>query len=207
MHAFLDALWNYGRIVLIPLLVLGNVRPGEARPLVRAWRTLPAPLRERWQVVAVPRHPRALSQLEDEAAAAGHVRGRADRAAADGWRWDARLGVLSDWYRAADVAFVGGSLAPYGGHNPLEPAACGAAVVMGPHDASQREAVRALERAGGIWRVADASELSGALEALLGHAELRAARAAAALSVATAERGSAARAVQRLRELSLWPTR
>ena len=190
-----------------PLLVLGNVRPGEARPLVRAWRTLPAPLRERWQVVAVPRHPRALSQLEDEAAAAGHVRGRADRAASDGWRWDARLGVLSDWYRAADVAFVGGSLAPYGGHNPLEPAACGAAVVMGPYDASQREAVRALERAGGIWRVADASELSGALEALLGHAELRAARAAAALSVATAERGSAARAVQRLRELSLWPTR
>jgi 3-deoxy-D-manno-octulosonic-acid transferase len=157
--------------------------------------------------VAVPRHPRALSQLEDEAATAGHVRGRADRAAADGWRWDARLGVLSDWYRAADVAFVGGSLAPYGGHNPLEPAACGAAVVMGPHDASQREAVRALERAGGIWRVADASGLSGALEALLGHAELRAVRAAAALSVATAERGSAARAVQRLRELSLWPTR
>jgi len=67
--------------------------------------------------------------------------------------------------------------------------------------------VRALERAGGIWRVADASELSGALEALLGHAELRAVRAAAALRVATAERGSAARAVQRLRELSLWPTR
>ena len=78
---------------------------------------------------------------------------------------------------------------------------------MGANDAAQREAVRALERAGGIWRVADAAALSSALEALLGHAELRASRAAAALRVATSERGSAARAVQRLRELSLWPTR
>ena len=190
-----------------PLLVLGNVRPGEARPLVRAWRTLPVVLRERWQVVAVPRHPRALSQLQSEAAAAGHGPGLGASGAADAWRWDARLGVLSDWYRAAEVAFVGGSLAPYGGHNPLEPAACGAAVLMGPNDAAQREAVRALERAGGIWRVADAAALSNALEALLGHAELRASRAAAALRVATSERGSAARAVQRLRELSLWPTR
>jgi len=188
-----------------PLLVLGNVRPGEMRPLVRAWGALPLALRQHWQVVAVPRHPRALAQLQGEAADAGRGAGRADAATADAWRWDARLGVLSDWYRAADVAFVGGSLAPYGGHNPLEPAACGAAVLMGPYHASQREAVCALDGAGGIWRVADASSLSSAFEALLGHAELRASRAAAALRVATAERGSAARAVQALRELSLWP--
>ena len=189
-----------------PLLVLGNVRPGEVRPLARAWRSLPVSLRERWQVMAVPRHPRALAQLQAEANTAVSV-GRAAAATADAWRWDARLGVLSDWYRAADVAFVGGSLAPYGGHNPLEPAACGAAVLMGPHDAAQRVAVRALDRAGGIWRVADPAALSGALEALLGHEELRASRAAAALRVASSERGAAARAVQRLRELSLWPAR
>ena len=181
-----------------PLLVLGNVRPGEVRTLVRAWRALPVGLRQRWQVVAVPRHPRALGQLQAEAVP--------DAAMSEAWRWDARLGVLGDWYRAADVAFVGGSLAPYGGHNPLEPAACGAAVLMGPHDASQREAVRALDHAGGIWRVADAAALTSALEALMGHDELRASRAAAALRVAASERGSAARAVQRLRELSLWPT-
>jgi 3-deoxy-D-manno-octulosonic-acid transferase len=78
---------------------------------------------------------------------------------------------------------------------------------MGPYHASQREAVRALDGAGGIWRVADAGSLSSAFEALLGHAELRASRAAAALRVATAERGSAARAVHALRELSLWPVR
>jgi 3-deoxy-D-manno-octulosonic-acid transferase len=189
-----------------PLLVLGNVRPGEMRPLVRAWLALSPALRERWQVLAVPRHPRALPQLQAEASAAAHVGSSQDPLTSDTWRWDARLGVLSDWYRAADVAFVGGSLAPYGGHNPLEPAACGAAVLMGPHDASQREAVRALDHAGGIWRVADPGALAGAFEALLGHDDLRASRAAAALRVAASERGSAVRAVQRLRELSLWPT-
>jgi len=189
-----------------PLLVLGNVRPGEVRLLVRAWREQPVALRKRWQVVAVPRHPRALSQLQAEAIAAGLTAMNA-ASPTDAWRWDARLGVLADWYRAGEVAFVGGSLAPYGGHNPLEPAACGAAVMMGPHDSSQREAVRALERAGGLWRVPEPEALGSAFEALLGHDELRVTRAAAALRVAAAERGSAVRAVQRLRELALWPVR
>ncbi len=189
-----------------PLLVLGNVRPGETRLVVRAWRAVPAALRARWQVVAVPRHPRALSQIQAEAIAAG-LTAMAGAAPSDAWRWDERLGVLTEWYRAADVAYVGGSLAPYGGHNPMEPAACGAAVVMGTHDSSQREGVRALERAGGLWRVADAEALARALEALLGHADLRATRAAAALRVAASERGSAARAAARLAELGLWPVR
>jgi 3-deoxy-D-manno-octulosonic-acid transferase len=187
-----------------PLLALGNLRPGEARQVVRAWRALPPALRARWQVVAVPRHPRALAQLQAEAIAAG-LTAMAGAAASDAWRWDERLGVLAGWYRAADVAFVGGSLAPYGGHNPMEAAACGAAVIMGTHDASQRGGVRALERAGAIWRVADAAALTAGLEALLGHAELRERRAEAALRVAAAERGAAARALARLREFGLWP--
>ena len=189
-----------------PLLVLGNVRPGETRLLVRAWRAVPAVLRARWQVVAVPRHPRALAQIQAEAIAAG-LTAMAGAAPSDAWRWDERLGVLTQWYRAADVAFVGGSLAPYGGHNPMEPAACGAAVVIGPWHAAQREGVKALEAAGGIWCVADAEALTGALEALLGRAELRAGRAAAALRVAGSERGSAARAAAALEAMGLWPVR
>ncbi len=189
-----------------PLLVLGNVRPGEARALVRAWRSVPAATRARWQVVAVPRHPRALSQIQAEALAAG-LTSMAGAAVSDAWRWDDRLGVLARWYQAADVAFVGGTLAPYGGHNPMEPAACGAAVVIGPWHGSQREGVRALEAAGGIWTVADADALASAFEALLSREELRASRGAAALAVASAERGSAARAAARLEEWGLWPVR
>ncbi len=188
-----------------PLLVLGNVRPGEARLLARAWRALPADLRSAWQVVAVPRHPRALSQLQSEAIAAG-LTSRAAATSSDTWRWDERLGVLTQWYQAADVAFIGGSLAPYGGHNPLEAAACGAAAIMGVHDFSQRGSVRALDRAGALWRVADGAALTRAFEALLGSAELRAARSAAGVLVAAAERGSAARAVAELVERGLWPS-
>lgn len=189
-----------------PLLVLGNVRPGETRLLVRAWRAVPAALRARWQVVAVPRHPRALAQIQAEAIAAG-LTAMEDAAPSDAWRWDGRLGVLTQWYRAADVAFVGGSLAPYGGHNPMEPAACGAAVLIGPWHVSQREGVKALEASGGIWCVSDSEALTGALEALLGRDDLRAARAAAAVRVASSQRGSAERAALRLVELGLWPVR
>lgn len=189
-----------------PLLVLGNVRPGESRVLVRAWRAVPASVRARWQVVAVPRHPRALAQIQAEAIAAG-LAAMAGASAADAWRWDERLGMLADWYRAADLAFVGGTLAPYGGHNPMEPAACGAAVIIGPFHGAQREGVRALDAAGGLWKVPDGEGLVAAFEALLAHDALRATRAAAALRVASGERGSAARAVQQLREHGLWPVR
>ncbi len=189
-----------------PLLVLGNVRPGEARLLVRAWRAMPAVLRAGWQVVAVPRHPRALPQIQAEALAAG-LTSMTDAAASDAWRWDDRMGVLTTWYQAAEVAFVGGSLAPYGGHNPLEPAACGAATIIGPWHASQRESVRALDAAGAIWKVADDEGLTRAFQALLSRADVRETRAAAGIRVAAAERGSAARAVDRLRECGLWPVR
>lgn len=189
-----------------PLLVLGNLRPGETRLVVHGWRAVPAELRARWQVVAVPRHPRALAQIQAEAIAAG-LTATAHAAPSDAWRWEDRLGVLTAWYRAADLAFVGGSLAPYGGHNPMEPAACGAAVIMGTHDASQREGVAALERAGGIQRVADEHALARALALLMEDGEARRARASAALEVAAAERGSAARAVAKLEEAGLWPIR
>ena len=187
-----------------PLLVLGSLRPGEARLLARAWRRLPEATRERWQVVAVPRHPRASDELRAEATTCGVI--VTDEASLAGaWHWDARTGVLVSWYRAADVAFVGGSLTPWGGHNPLEPAACGAAVVMGPHHATQLEYVRALEARAAIWVAAEGQPLEVALGALLGQDRVREQRALAALEVAEALRGSAARAVDRLVEFGLWP--
>ncbi len=187
-----------------PLLVLGCVRPGEARLLARAWLQLPQMLRTLWQVVAVPRHPRATNELRTEAASAGVV---PSDGILEGWRWDDRTGVLVDWYRAADVAFVGGSLAPYGGHNPLEPAACGAAIVMGTHHASQRDSVDSLERLQAIWIVDDVAALVGAWNALLGASAVRTTRAEAALAVAHGQRGSAKRAVTQLAEWGLWPVR
>ncbi len=49
------------------------------------------------------------------------------------------LGELLDFYAAADVAFVGGSLVPVGGHNLLEPAALGVPILTGPDNSNSEE--------------------------------------------------------------------
>ncbi len=188
-----------------PLLVLGSVRPGEVRILARAWRTLDPALRDRWQVVAVPRHARAARGLRGEAAEGGVVVATDRSPARDAWRWDDRAGVLNAYYAAAEVAFVGGSLAPHGGHNPLEPAACGAALLMGPHHASQADAVAALERRDALWEVEDEAAARSALGALLGSPAVRELRARAASEVVQSQRGAGRRAVRWLCAWGLWP--
>ncbi len=187
-----------------PLLVLGSLRPGEARAMARAWMALPREMRELWQVVAVPRHPRAAAELREEAARAG-VLFTTSAPQGGAWRWDERMGILVGWYRAAEVAFVGGSLTPFGGHNPLEAAACGCAVIMGPHHATQLEYVRALRGADALALTTVGPHLLHTLAALLGDAGLRGRASAAGLAVAKAQRGSAGRAATRLSAAGLWP--
>jgi 3-deoxy-D-manno-octulosonic-acid transferase len=187
-----------------PLLVLGSVRPGEVRLLARAWRALPATVRDSWQVVVAPRHPRASADLAREARDAG-VTVSAPGGPAAAWRWDDRLGVLAGYYAVADAAFIGGSLLPFGGHNPLEPAACGAALLMGPYFESQRPAVLALAARNGIRLVNDAAALTAALAELLGDEETRRARGAAALAATAELRGAARRALTLLAAWRLWP--
>jgi len=157
-------------------------------------------------VVAVPRHPRASGELRAEAGRAGQALTEATGGQDGAWLWDDRLGVLRGYYGVADVVFVGGSLRPYGGHNPLEPAACGAALLMGPHHASQRDAVRELEAAGALCVAGSETEVAAALERLLGDADARASAGRAALGIIEQRRGAARRTVARLVELGLWAT-
>ncbi len=189
-----------------PLLVLGSLRPGEGRLVAQAWKTLDEDVRGRWQVVAVPRHPRAAADLREEVGRAG-VRVVDGGIPRDGeWRWEERLGVLNAWYAGADVAFVGGSLLPYGGHNPLEPAACGAAVLVGSHTASQAAAIDALEAHGALRVARDAGGLAAALRELLGDTGARDAASRAGLATVAEARGAARRAAHLLVEWRLWPT-
>src|SRR5207302_8333686 len=60
------------------------------------------------------------------------------------------VGELASVYALADIAFVGGSLVPAGGHNILEPAQYGAAIVVGPHTFNFREIVSIFEQGGAI---------------------------------------------------------
>ncbi|MGJ7472475.1 lipid IV(A) 3-deoxy-D-manno-octulosonic acid transferase [Pseudomonas fulva] len=77
------------------------------------------------------------------------------------------MGELLFLYALADMAFVGGSLVPTGGHNPLEPAALALPVLMGPHVFNFLEISAMLREAGGLQQVDDAQGLAGAVQRLV----------------------------------------
>lgn len=77
------------------------------------------------------------------------------------------MGELLLFYAVADLAFVGGSLVPTGGHNVLEPALLGLPVLFGPHMFNFTEASQRLLEAKAAWQITDASELAVTLDWLL----------------------------------------
>ncbi len=95
------------------------------------------------------------------------------------------MGELGLFYRLCPVVFVGASLVPHGGQNPLEPARLGAAVLFGPHMRNFAEAEGRLVAAGAL-RVGDGPELAEAVGRLLAQ-PAEATRLGAALAAATAQ--------------------
>jgi 3-deoxy-D-manno-octulosonic-acid transferase len=77
------------------------------------------------------------------------------------------MGELLLLYAAADMAFVGGSLVPVGGHNLLEPAALGVATVTGPYMRNFEEITSRLLECNGLVQVSDANQLVSSAEMLL----------------------------------------
>ena len=77
------------------------------------------------------------------------------------------MGELALFYAASDVAFVGGTLVPVGGHNLLEPAALGLPVVTGPHLFNTQDIADMFVNIGALTRVADAEQLAMAVTRLL----------------------------------------
>lgn len=77
------------------------------------------------------------------------------------------MGELLFLYALADIAFVGGSLVPRGGHNPLEPAALALPVIMGPHVFNFLEISGMLKAAGALQEVDDAEGLAMAVRRLI----------------------------------------
>jgi 3-deoxy-D-manno-octulosonic-acid transferase len=105
------------------------------------------------------------------------------------------LGELLAFYAAGDVAFVGGSLVPVGGHNLLEPAALGKPTITGPHSFNSPDAARLLEEAHALLRVTDATTLADAIQKMLGDPESAAAYGQRAAAAVVANQGAAARAL------------
>jgi 3-deoxy-D-manno-octulosonic-acid transferase len=100
------------------------------------------------------------------------------------------LGELASFYGCAQVAFVGGSLQDIGGHNLLEPASAGTAVVTGPHLHNFADIAARMRAAGALRIGADAEEVGGHVAALLADDEARAAMVAAAHALVEEGRGA-----------------
>lgn len=115
-------------------------------------------------LVLAPRHPDRSSRIAELCAGRGlnvvrRSRGEPCKQATEVFLLDT-LGELMGFYAAADVAFVGGSLTPNGGHNLLEPAAVGVAALSGPHTFNFAEIAALLREAGHTVVVESAGDLA-----------------------------------------------
>jgi 3-deoxy-D-manno-octulosonic-acid transferase len=191
-------------------LVAGSTLEGEEAALLQAWPLLLAS-DPNLVLVLAPRHP------ERFAAVAALLQNSAFR-----WgrrsSWSAEsigaphplasgeiilldsIGELASVYSLAAVAFVGGSLFPAGGHNPLEPAQFGVPIVMGPHYANFRAIVDDL-LAHEALRIAASEELSATLIELIENPAEASAMGARAMEVFNWQSGATARCVAALKQL------
>ena len=103
------------------------------------------------------------------------------------------LGELLSFYAAANVAFVGGSLVPVGGHNLLEPAALNRPIFVGPHTFNAADIAENFLASGAAVRVESATELAGAVLDLLTNAPRRDQMIARAHEILQTNRGTLAR--------------
>jgi 3-deoxy-D-manno-octulosonic-acid transferase len=100
------------------------------------------------------------------------------------------LGELLAFYAAADVAFVGGSLVPIGGHNLLEPAALSLPILAGPHNFNAQDVARALIERGAVLEVTTRDGLATELRRLFDDAGARERQGAAAQAFVVENRGA-----------------
>jgi 3-deoxy-D-manno-octulosonic-acid transferase len=173
--------------------IAASTHPDEEEAVIAIHRRL----RARWPGLVLlwaPRHPERFRTVAQACVSAG-------------WRVATRqltrwpdadddvfvidtLGELTQFYACARVAFVGGSLQAVGGHNLLEPAAQGVAIVTGPHLHNFVDIARQLREAGALVVAPDADAAGDAIEALLADDDRRAAMAAAAGQLVRDGRGA-----------------
>lgn len=122
-------------------------------------------------LVLVPRHPQRFANVRDmiekqRFVVVSRTENRACDATTQVFLGDT-MGEVPLFYAASDIAFVGGSLVPIGGHNLLEPAALGLPVISGPHVYNAQDIADMFTDLGACHIVSDASELGAAVNELL----------------------------------------
>jgi 3-deoxy-D-manno-octulosonic-acid transferase len=169
-----------------PVVVAGSTHPGEEEILLSAHRTLAVHVPSLLTVI-VPRHPNRGEAIARMIAASGAQVARRSLEELPTARTDIyiadTMGELGLFYRLAPIVFMGGSLVPHGGQNPIEAVKLNAAIVHGPHVFNFTDVYGALDRAGGARRAGDGDALTQQLGYLLNDPAARDAASAAAAEV------------------------
>jgi 3-deoxy-D-manno-octulosonic-acid transferase len=178
------------------ILVAGSTREGEEETILDAW----AGLSDGMKLIIAPRHPERFSTVEEILSNKNipfFLRSKfiGSEKSKTVLLLDS-MGELIDAYAAGDIAFVGGSLVPVGGHNPLEPAALGLPVIFGPHVSNARESARGLLAAQGAVQISDAGDLRTVLEKLIGDDESIRRLGSNALRMVEEKRGASGKAAK-----------
>ncbi len=174
-----------------PVWLAASTHPGEEEAVAEAHRTVRRQFGDAL-LILVPRHPERGPAIAGDLRGAGHAAGLRSAGDAPGRETEIyiadTLGELGLFYRAAAVAFVGGSLATHGGQNLSEPAQLDCAILHGPHIGNFADIGEALRAAGASETVASADALAHAVCRLLADPAERRDRATGA---ARAVQGSA----------------
>ena len=187
-----------------PIVVAGSTMDGEEAQVLDALAGLAVDGAAPFLILA-PRHPERFDGAARLVTERGLVLARRSSLQsappdADVFLIDT-IGELARAYQLAKIAFIGGSLVPTGGHNPLEPAVWGVPVLSGPHVHNFREVYDEMTAAGGARFVADSADLRIAATAWLDDPDLGAAAGAAGRAVVDRNRGATVRTVDALLEL------
>ena len=165
-----------------PVIVAASTHPGEEEVLIATHRTL-AGFFPGLLTVIVPRHPDRgppVWRLVDAAGLRASLRSRDELPAASTDIYVAdTMGELGLFYRLAEIVFMGGSLVPHGGQNPIEAIKLGASIVHGPYVFNFADVYEALDSTGGARKADTEEALVQQLGQLLAHQEARSATSAA----------------------------
>src|SRR5271165_4890829 len=187
-----------------PVLVAGSTLEREEAMLLDCFRQVLTRFQGGVMVLA-PRHPERFAAVASLLDASGMRWQRRSL-------WDAQslatgevflldtIGELASLYQFADLAFVGGSLVPKGGHNVLEAAQFGNAILVGPHTENFHDIIGIFQRAGAL-SVVTAETLTPTVLQLLGNDAEREQLARRALQIMQTQEGATERTIAALMKL------
>jgi 3-deoxy-D-manno-octulosonic-acid transferase len=172
-----------------PLWLAASTHEGEEEIVARVHQNLKENFPDLLTII-VPRHPERGAEVANALSKAFNIKRRSLDPFPDQeteiFIGDT-LGELGLFYRLCDIVFVGGSLVPIGGHNMIEPAQLGCAVLHGPYMNNQKEQETLFKAHEASVLVQDVETLTDAIKGLLNSADLRAVKIKGSMEVAKSQ--------------------